>query len=57
MGWRPEENQSENQAYSSADDNENAVERRYGENASDATRREEDAGSSQQDDDLTFWDD
>ena len=35
----PEENQSENQAYSSADDNENGVERRYGENGSDETRR------------------
>ena len=53
----PEENQSENQAYSSADDNENGVERRYGENGSDETRREEDAGSSHQDDDLSFWDD
>ena len=53
----PEENQSEDQTYSSADDNENVEDRRYAENVSDETRREEDAGSSHQDDDLSFWDD
>ena len=50
----PEENQSDIEAYSSEEVDENVVESRNGENALDEKRHEE--GAVSQDDDLSFWD-